>query len=504
MGFVARMEKEHSLRRMQTRNQPTPGEEAFSRVVESKEEIATLRRLLKEITEGPAFKGSQRSGQFLEFVVEQSIAGNFDQLKERLIGVQLFKREPTYDTGEDAIVRVTASDVRKRLLQHYGWFGVDCEFRIDLPLGSYIPRVSRKSTAEDVPAAVLGPPRKSDVPPATMVVTEPKAATLSLEPAISSLPAGAVKTKARSAWQLWRSAAILILAVALGWWLRSMSVPMPSSRAAPVLPWSALFSSAASPHLITSDPNIDTVQGITGKALSLSDYANHKYLPEPNTLTPEQIRFCKILLGVDSSAATPDPPITAKIAAIAQTFSKKLMVQPSRRFQLSFLSDHDNFIFLGSPRSNPWFSLFEGALNFQFIYDLKMGSEFIRNLHPLRSEQAIYVPSANGGGTGYSFAIVALVQNPDQNGEVLLLAGADGEATAAAGDFVTDLPKMSRALSNCGVSPSGPVRHFEILLRTDTMAGVPRRTEVIVCHPLSNTPLPAASNPENSRVTHSE
>jgi hypothetical protein len=500
MGFVARMEKEHSLRRMQTRNQPTPGEEAFSRIVESKEEIATLRSLLREITEGPAFKGSQRSGQFLEFVVEQSIAGNFDQLKERLIGVQLFKREPTYDTGEDAIVRVTASDVRKRLLQHYGWFGVDCEFRIDLPLGSYIPRVSRKSAAEDVPAEMLGPPRKSDVPP----TTEPKTVALPLEPAISSLTAGAAETKARSSWQLWRSAAILILAVVFGWWLRSMSRPMPSSMAAPILPWSALFSSAASPHLITSDPNIDTVQGITGKDLSLSDYANHKYLPEPNTLTPEQIRFCKILLGIDSSAATPDPPITAKIAAIAQTFSKKLMVQPSRSFQLSFLSDHDNFIFLGSPRSNPWFSLFAGTLNFQFIYDPKMGSEFIRNLHPLRLEQAIYVPSANGGGTGYSFAIVALVQNPDQNGEVLLLAGADGEATAAAGDFVTDFPKMSRALLNCGVSSSGPVRRFEILLRTDTMAGVPRRTEVMACHILSNSPAPAASNNENSRITHSE
>lgn len=489
------MENDHSLRRTQTRNQLNPGEEGFSKIIESKEEVARLRGLLKEITEGPAFKGSQRSGQFLEFVVEQSIAGNFDQLKERLIGVQLFKREPTYDTGEDAIVRVTASDVRKRLLQHYGWFGTDCEFRIDLALGSYIPRVSRKSTAEDVSATVPGAPRKSDVPPANMVVTEPKAVILPLEPAISSLPAVAVETQARSAWQLWRSAAILILAVIFGWSLRSMSRPMPSSPAAPTLPWSAMFSSASSPHLITSDPNIDTVQEITRTDLSLSDYANHKYLPQPNTLTPEQIRFCKILLAVDSSAATPDSPIAAKIAAIGQTFSKKLMVQPSRSFQLSFLSDHDNFIFLGSPRSNPWFSLFAGALNFQFIYDPKRGSEFIRNLHPLHSEQATYVPSANGGGTGYSFAIIALVQNPDQNGEVLLLAGADGEATAAAGDFVTDIPKMARALQGCGVSPTGAVRHFEMLLRTDTMAGVPRKTDIVACHTLPNTSSTASNVP---------
>ena len=328
------------------------------------------------------------------------------------------------------------------------------------------------------------------------MVAEPT--SVPLEPALASLLTVAAKTKGKSAWRLWRSVAILLLAVGLGWWLRSMTRPMPSSAAAQILPWSALFGSPAAPHLITSDPNIDTVQGITNTTLSLSDYANRKYLPESNTLTPEQIRLCKILLAGDSSAAAPDSPITAKIAAIAQTFSKKLLVQSSRSFELSFLNNNDNFIFLGSPRSNPWFSLFSGALNFQFVYDPRMGSEFIRNLHPLHSEQAVYIPSANGGGTGNSFAVVALIQNPDQNGNVLLLAGADGEATAAAGDFVTNLPKMSRALSDCGLSSSGPVRHFEMLLQTDTMAGVPRKSEIVACHALPN--IPSTAPPKGSGV----
>ena len=464
----------------------SPGGEAFSKIVGSAEEVATLRSLLKEIIEGPAFKGSHRSGQFLEFVTEQAIAGNFDQLKERLIGVQLFKREPTYDTGEDAIVRVTASDVRKRLLQHYGWFGLECELRIDLPLGSYIPRVSRRSSAEVDPALGPGSPHEPDAPLPNSLGAKP--AAILLEHSVTAVAADPMR---RSDWQLWGSATLLIVAIAFGWGFRSTNRRMPSS-AARTLPWSTLFNSAASPHLITSDPNIDTVEGITNTDLSLSDYVNHKYLPEPNKLTPEQIRFCNIILRADSSAASPDLPITATIAAIAQTFSKKLLVQPSRAFQLSFLSNNDNFIFLGSPRSNPWFSLFAGALDFQFIYDTRRGSEFIHNLHPLASEQAEYVPSANGGGTGYSFAIVALIQNPDQNGKVLLLAGADGEATAAAGDFVTDLTKMSRALSKCGVSAADTLRHFEILLRTETMAGVPRRTEVTACHILPGTPPQAA------------
>ena len=157
-------ESDYRLNQMRSRNQTVLEETETVRILESQQDVVTLRKILREIIEGPAFKGSHRSSQFLEFVVEQAIAGNFDQLKERLIGVHFFNRPPSYDTGEDAIVRVTASDVRKRLLQHYGWFGAEREFRIDLPSGSYIPRLSRK--VEAAPGTSLDPPTKPESLPA--------------------------------------------------------------------------------------------------------------------------------------------------------------------------------------------------------------------------------------------------------------------------------------------------------------------------------------------------
>ena len=69
-------------------------------------------------------------------MVEKALDGDFDLLKERLIGSELFGRSPGYDTGEDAIVRVAASDLRKRLLQFYGSSNPQSRFRIDLPPGS--------------------------------------------------------------------------------------------------------------------------------------------------------------------------------------------------------------------------------------------------------------------------------------------------------------------------------------------------------------------------------
>jgi hypothetical protein len=65
-----------------------------------------------------------------------------------------------------------------------------------------------------------------------------------------------------------------------------------------------LFGSSHATELITSDPNIAEIQGITGSQVSVSDYANHNYIPVPNKLTPEQDYFCRSILRGDNSAGS--------------------------------------------------------------------------------------------------------------------------------------------------------------------------------------------------------
>ena len=122
-----------------------PRTSEIGKILETESDIELFQQHLKEVIEGAAFKASHRSGQFLKYIVDQAIAGHFESLKERVIGIELFGRSPSYDTGEDAIVRVTASDVRKRLLQHYGKDDATSEFRISLPLGAYIPEITRRA-----------------------------------------------------------------------------------------------------------------------------------------------------------------------------------------------------------------------------------------------------------------------------------------------------------------------------------------------------------------------
>src|SRR6202034_1289984 len=97
-------------------------------------------------------------------------------------------------------------------------------------------------------------------------------------------------------------------------------------------------------------------------------------------------------------------------------------------------------------------------------------------------EQLQYVPSALGWATGDSYAILALVKNPDQSGQVLLLAGANEEGTEAAGKFATDLLRLSTELRKCGIAPAGALQHFEMLLHLNTMAGTPNNIDLVACH----------------------
>jgi hypothetical protein len=267
-----------------------------------------------------------------------------------------------------------------------------------------------------------------------------------------------------------------------------------SSRTVTVPPsdlfWSAVFNPSHATHLITSDPNIVVVQEITGAELTVSDYANHNYIPESSKLTQEQIRLSHMILWGDNSSAALDPPITASIAALAQKYSRKVDVHAARSIQLTDLKNDDYYVFLGSPRSDPWSALFSDELDFKFAFDTNTQQEIVVNAHPRPHELSKYVPTALGWATGQSFAIMAFVQNLDQNGQVLLLAGANGEGTEAAGKLATDLPRLSSVmLQQCGIPPSGPIRHFELLMRVNTMAGAPNSSDVVACHILADLPV---------------
>ncbi len=102
-------------------------------------EPEAIRSQLAQILASPEFRSSQRCQEFLRFVVEQSLAGHASGLKERTIGVEAFGRAIDYETNLDGVVRIKASEVRKRLSLYYAGSGKAAKVVIELPVGSYVP-----------------------------------------------------------------------------------------------------------------------------------------------------------------------------------------------------------------------------------------------------------------------------------------------------------------------------------------------------------------------------
>lgn len=103
---------------------------------------AAVRQQLRRLQQSVAFAGSERLVAFLDFVVEETLAGRGALLKESVIGNAIYGREPPYDPRIDSTVRVEARRLRGKLKAHYAGQGQTDPVVIDLPTGRYTPRFS--------------------------------------------------------------------------------------------------------------------------------------------------------------------------------------------------------------------------------------------------------------------------------------------------------------------------------------------------------------------------
>lgn len=103
----------------------------------SEEERKVILAELEAIVESGQFRSSQQCRRFLTYVVTHTLNGDDGSLRERVIGNAVFGRAPDYDTGDDPVVRLRASEVRKRLAQYYQSLDHQPGVRVQIPPGSY-------------------------------------------------------------------------------------------------------------------------------------------------------------------------------------------------------------------------------------------------------------------------------------------------------------------------------------------------------------------------------
>lgn len=163
-----------------------------------------MRAELERVLASRNFASAERQRRMLRYIVEKTLAGQADQLKEYSVGVDVFDRDASYDPRLDSIVRVEAGRLRSRLDEYYNGDGVTSPIRITLPRGGYVPQFE---------------PR----PPAP--------------PAVAAAPATTPRT-----WPSWSFSAVLVIAVGsmvlwLGGW--HLTPAQTNNADAAVLPFSS-------------------------------------------------------------------------------------------------------------------------------------------------------------------------------------------------------------------------------------------------------------------------
>src|ERR1700730_10294767 len=116
-----------------------------------------LRDELERVLSSSCFARAERVSKLLRFVVERQLEGRENELKESIIGVEVFGRRPDYDTKQDSTVRTEALRLRERLSRYYSTEGVQGPFVIELPKGGYVPTFRRP---EQIPVLQKAKPKR--------------------------------------------------------------------------------------------------------------------------------------------------------------------------------------------------------------------------------------------------------------------------------------------------------------------------------------------------------
>jgi TolB-like protein/tetratricopeptide (TPR) repeat protein len=120
---------------------------------------STVRRQLEKILAHQLFRRSERMSRFLRFAVEHTLDGKAGDLKEYLIGVEVFDRRSSYDPRVDPIVRVEARRLRSKLKAYYDGDGRTDDVLIEFARGTYAPQIRPRPAPEK--------PQPESLPPAT-------------------------------------------------------------------------------------------------------------------------------------------------------------------------------------------------------------------------------------------------------------------------------------------------------------------------------------------------
>lgn len=403
--------------------------------------------LVKRIAASSSFQKSARLRDFLLYVCDRALKNRTDEITVQQIGWKVFGRRPDYNPSEDNIVRVEASQLRKRLDSYFAGEGRNEPVVIVIPKGTYVPRFERRNSF------LQKPPRGLDY------------------------------------WKHVQLGIIFLIgAISLYLWkqnqdLQKRQVSAQSDARAPL--WSELFDGSHETYIVVADADLVRAQQLMRRQVRLKEYLAN-FGPRPGTRPVGAEGVLQELTSQRPTTSMADVKIAGRIMQLNSRYFGKTSVRSARDLLTADFKDK-NMILLGSTRSNPWDELFAGELNFRFEFDEQTATPYFSNVAPREGEQKVYRPIGTGNATEVTYALIALAPNLNRNGRVLIIAGAHMEGTEAAGEFITGPGFSPKAIQDLGLLDSrGRLRSFELLLRNGMMGGTSQQSRIVASRVLTD------------------
>lgn len=430
------------------------------------------RALVERILESAQFRRASRSREFLSFVTEQVLSGSCFEIHEQEIGSRLFGRPANYDTNQDNIVRVNATELRKRIETYFAGEGSAESTVLEIPRGSYLPVFRRRSnlTIPLVPLTV-------DSPLADQSPSPPVSAPIS--PLISEVRQQTAEGPARRRWLplAFFSAVTLVLGCACLFLFHQNRVLRRSlygwqDKPALTAFWPQFLNSTQQTDIVLADTSFALIEDISRKPIPLSDYLDSSYA---RSLSPDlsvDRREDLDLISSRNNGSFGDFRAASKIMAL-DLASQKFHLSFARKYSADAMKQH-NVILIGSRKSNPWVDLFRDRLNFDIGYDPKLRHDFIRNRSPRPGEQPVYFVATDAYAPRYG--VVAFLPNPSNTAEALIVEGTDSEATEAAGEFLTAEKSLALFRQKAHLEKFS---YFEVLLSATQLSGTSFNAEIV-------------------------
>lgn len=422
----------------------------------TEQDRADVRHQLERLLETTHFRNSRRYPALFRFIVEETLEGRGEFLKERLLGVQVFGRPADYDTATDPVVRVTVAEIRKRIAQYYHDESRAHELRIELLPGRYEAefRRNREGSRRPAPDPVDLEPQLPEPPP-----REELASSTPVPASVPSVEAAAPSRRKRLVWGLASVMAVVIAGCCAAW----------SLHKTPMERFWAPVTAAHLPVLICL-PIAGGKYGVaaTSKVLLPSQIEAQSAPAKPGSYLA--------LESLGENVVFSDVRGTMSISGFLVQHHTELRLRLNTAVSMDDLRQGPA-ILIGA-LDNPWTLRALSHLRYQFsgnddelywIVDTRTGKP-----SPWSLDLKTPITSVT-----HDFAIIARIHAEDTGQPEVIIAGIGMSGTAAAGELLSDPAQMEVLRQRVG--KAFDKGDFEAVISTDVVngiAGTPRIVSV--------------------------